>query len=189
MELTSLLLIHITVTLHDLSALLLTHLLPMPCPPCCLIDSVFVSQNCKASCFALLDKNTLTMWLKKPVWRVEILWELIGFNESLKKHNAKPKIHFKVFRRQNLTKFPFESIPQSYYRDTMPDLFSRHSAVLSRRECCLLLLQPCHLKFLFCFPPLHCKPEPSGGEPHKLLSSVSAFPSFSAACLHATTTH
>lgn len=40
------------------------------------------------------------------------------------------------------------------------------------------------------FPPLHCKPEPSGGEPHKLLSFVSAAPpSLSAACLHATTTH
>lgn len=39
----------------------------------------------------------------------------------------------------------------------------------------LLLPHLLRLKFLFPFPPLYCKPEPCGGEPHTLLIFVSAF--------------
>lgn len=40
------------------------------------------------------------------------------------------------------------------------------SSVFLYGVCCCLCYIPNHLKFLFCFPAFHCKPEPSGGEPH-----------------------
>lgn len=48
--------------------------------------------------------------------------------------------------------------------------------------------QLCHLKFLVRLPPPHHKPEPSGGEPHQLLSSVSASP-LPLSCLSACSYH
>lgn len=144
------------------------------------------------------------MWLKKTVCPLEILCELMGLSESLKKHNTKP-IRFSSKRYITKTLKTFILIHFSILL-FCPDAFIlsikmnvrimtscrifclRHSAVIMLWVL-LLLLQPCHLKFLFCFPPFHCKPETSGGKPHKLLSSVSALPSFSASCLHATTTH